>query len=61
MNTNTALLMFALIAAFGLATATLALPIVHEANAQTAGCTARSSDCQIFGQAHAPPHPTGPP
>jgi hypothetical protein len=58
MNTNTALLMFAVIAAFGLATATLVLPIVHEANAQ--GCTARSSGCQDFGLAYRPVTP-GPP
>ena len=34
MNTNTILLMFAVIAAFGLITATLVAPVVHEANAR---------------------------
>ena len=33
MNSNTALIMFAVIAAFGLATATLVLPLVPQAHA----------------------------
>ena len=58
MNTNTALLMFAVIAAFGLATATLVLPIVHEANA--AG-RAPGGVPPCDRRACAEDHPTGPP
>jgi hypothetical protein len=35
MNSNTTLIMFAVIAAFGLATATLVVPVVHQAHAFT--------------------------
>ena len=59
MNTNTALIMFAVVAAFGLVAATLVVPIVPQAYAQ--GCTARDQTCQSFGlaqrAAHEPPHP----
>ena len=58
MNTNTALLMLAVIAAFGLVTATLVVPILPQVHAQ--GYTARSSDCQSFGLSHRPVIP-GPP
>jgi hypothetical protein len=37
MNVNTALIMFAVIAAFGLVTATLVLPIVPQVHAQGQG------------------------
>jgi hypothetical protein len=54
MNSNTALIMFAVIAAFGLATATLVVPLVPQAQAQPTGpCTLRgqaAQGCSAFGQ-----------
>jgi hypothetical protein len=54
MDTNIVLIMFAVIAAFGLATATLVVPIVPQAHAQ--GCTAQSSACSGFGLAQRDQH-----
>jgi hypothetical protein len=57
MNTNTALIMFAVIAAFGMATATVVMPILNEAHA--AGKPAFAPRCgQGCGQFN---HPSGPP
>jgi len=57
MNTSTALLMFALVAALGLATATLVIPIVEQAYAQ-APCFRQ--DCR-FNHPDRFNHPGGPP
>jgi hypothetical protein len=38
MNANTAFIMFAVMAAFGLATATIVIPILNEAHAAGAPC-----------------------
>jgi hypothetical protein len=46
MNSNTTLIMFAVIAAFGLATATLVVPVVHQAHAFT------GKECQDMGYVH---------
>ena len=46
MNSNTTLIMFAVIAAFGLATATLVVPVVHQAHALT------GKECQEMGFTH---------
>ena len=64
MNNNTALVMFAVIAAFGLATATLVVPLVPQADAQ--GCPTPGPNCRAFGQATAEANrpsdvPRGPP
>ena len=61
MNSNTALLMFAVIAAFGLATATLVVPLLPQADAQGQGCAAKSSACRDFGLSKRPVTPPGPP
>ena len=53
MNSNTVLIMFAVVAAFGLATATLVVPLVPQADAQEVpyikGCAAKSDACKDFG------------
>jgi hypothetical protein len=51
MNNNTVLLMFAVIAAFGLVTATLVVPILHQAYAAGRPCTT-PDDCKAFGLSH---------
>jgi hypothetical protein len=57
MNTNTALIMFAVLAAFGVVAATLVVPIAPQAYAQ--GKPAFAPRCgQGCGQNN---HPTGPP
>ena len=58
MNSNTALIMFAAIAAFGLATATLVVPIVPQAHAAPQ-CTAgippkQGGTCWDLGLSHKP-------
>jgi hypothetical protein len=59
MNAKTALIMFAVLAAFGLVTATLVVPIVPQAHA--AGCAARSEGCKGFGITTAEAHGANPP
>lgn len=58
MNSNTALVMFAVLAALGLAVATLALPIVQEVNAQGQGSPpckgGGGSNCKGYGISHKP-------
>ena len=65
MNSNTALIMFAVIAAFGLATATLVVPLVPQAHATIditkRDCHNRFSGSDIGECARFAPHPTGPP
>jgi hypothetical protein len=59
MNAKTALIMFAVLAAFGLVAATLVVPIVPQAHAQ--GCLAKSSECKGHGIAIAQAHGANPP
>jgi hypothetical protein len=61
MNTNTTLLMFAVVAAFGLVMATLVLPVVPQASAARPPgkppCGPKSNSevpCEDFGRLHAP-------
>ena len=57
---NTTLLMFAVVAAFGLAAASFVVPILPQSHA-AAGCALPSADCKAFGQEqreiHQPPRP----
>ena len=46
MNSNTALIMFVVIATFGLATATLAVPLLPQAHATT---ITHPSQCHLLG------------
>jgi hypothetical protein len=59
MNAKTALIMFAVLAAFGLVAATLVVPIVPQAHA--AGCAAKGPGCKGFGLATAEEHGASPP
>lgn len=56
-NKNTTLVMFAVVAALGLAVGTLALPIIQEANAlviprPAAPPCSGGEDCRTFGEGH---------
>ena len=64
MNTKTAVVMFAVLAALGLAAATLVVPIVPQAHADPQ-CTfgippPKGGTCRDFGQSHNP-NTHGPP
>jgi hypothetical protein len=58
MNSNTALIMFAVIAAFGVATATVVIPILNEAHA--IAVPAKRPSCSFTPGACKTGHPGGP-